>query len=250
MLSAQISSIVNAFADDKGNIEREKIILEFVSIVPFDVNSQTQLIRQLEQMGTSGEIEEFLNKLITDLYQKREQQFSEPLMRQIERWVTLTTIDNLWMDHLDAIDDLREGIGLRGYGQMDPLVEYKNEAFSMFERLMNQIDNEITHRIFRAQVQLSPEQEEAMRRQQREMVKNLPIQTKITTNKIAGKTKSDDLLSSLVQKDSKLVKFAKEQIDVRNKSPENFKVNKIGRNDPCPCGSGKKYKKCHYPDYG
>ena len=250
MLSAQIASIVNAYADDRENIEREKIILEFVSIVPFDANSQTQLIRQLEQMGTSGEIDEFLNKLITDLYQKREQQFSQELMRQIERWVTLTTIDNLWMDHLDAIDDLREGIGLRGYGQMDPLVEYKNEAFSMFERLMNQIDNEITHRIFRAQVQLSPEQEEAMRRQQREMVRNLPMQTKIVANKIAGKTKSDDLLSSLVQKDSKLVKFAKNQIDERNKSPENFKVNKIGRNDPCPCGSGKKYKKCHYPDYG
>ena len=76
------------------------------------------------------------------------------------------------------------------------------------------------------------------------------MQTKIVANKIAGKTKSDDLLSSLVQKDSKLVKFAKNQIDERNKSPENFKVNKIGRNDPCPCGSGKKYKKCHYPDYG
>ena len=75
-------------------------------------------------------------------------------MREVERWVMLSVVDNLWMDHLDAIDDLREGIGLRGYGQRDPLVEYKNEAFKMFEKLIAAIDSEIARRIFRVSVEV------------------------------------------------------------------------------------------------
>ena len=77
-------------------------------------------------------------------------------MRQVEKFVSQSVIDNLWVDHLDAIENLRQGIGLRGYGQRDPLVEYKNEAFRMFEQLINAIDDEIVHRIYKIQVQDTP----------------------------------------------------------------------------------------------
>src|SRR5512135_2343097 len=91
------------------------------------------------------------------MYEAREKQVGSDIMRHVERWVSLGVIDNLWMEHLDAIDDLREGIGLRGYGQLDPLVEYKNEAFDMFDRLMSTIDSTIVHRVYRVQVQAAPQ---------------------------------------------------------------------------------------------
>ena len=80
----------------------------------------------------------------------------QDLARQVERFVMLSVVDNLWIDHLDAVENLRQGIGLRGYGQRDPLVEYKNEAFAMFEKLIGAIDDEVVHRIYKIQVQQSP----------------------------------------------------------------------------------------------
>lgn len=147
-------------------------------------------------------------------------------MRQIEKWVGLSVVDNLWMDHLDAIDDLREGIGLRGYGHLDPLVEYKNEAYSMFERLVSGIDYEITHRIFKVQVQLSPDQLAALQKQQ---------QTTIS------KEAQQELNKQQTRRGSDLKGFQ----GLTPAGSSNRK--KLGRNDPCPCGSGKKWKKCHYP---
>ncbi|PJE67637.1 preprotein translocase subunit SecA [Candidatus Shapirobacteria bacterium CG10_big_fil_rev_8_21_14_0_10_40_9] len=184
--------------------EYESIIRGFCEIVPFDEASQTRLKSQLANLKTQDKIIEFLLKLITDLYETREKQVGPELSREIEKFAYISSIDHLWMDHLDALDDLREGIGLRGYGQRDPLVEYKNEAFSMFERLVKQIDYEVVRRIFRIQVAQRPVQN---------------VQTNIDTSDMTGVTP---------------VKAAK----------------KIGRNDPCPCGSGKKYKKCCYPKFG
>ena len=150
------------------------------------------------------------------MYDKREAAVTPEVMRQLERWVSLSVIDNLWMDHLDAIDDLREGIGLRGYGQRDPLVEYKNEAFSMFERLMGGIDSEIVQRIFKVHVELSPNQSN-----QSIKTSVLPTETVI----------------------SKAAKRMQTNTEISVKTPV-VVVNKLGRNDPCPCGSGLKYKKC------
>ena len=162
---------------------------------------------------------EFLSKLARDTYERRETQVTREIAHQIERWVSLQVIDSLWMDHLDAIDDLREGIGLRGYGQRDPLVEYKNEAFSMFERLIAGIDSEIVHRIFKVQVQLSPNQTNLPK------VTNAPAPPQ---RAVAQPTVSTPTTQASGSKPS----------------------HKLGRNDPCPCGSGKKWKKCHYPQLG
>lgn len=266
MIGGQIDGLVGMYAPEKGETDREKIIQEFVSIVPFDEPSQNQLVKQLEQMIAADEIKKFLQNLINDLYAQREKQFSPEVMRQVERWVMLTTIDNLWMDHLDAIDDLREGIGLRGYAQRDPLVEYKNEAFSMFETLMTQIDYEISHRIFRAQVQLVPGQTVTVPQGLAPTTQAIPhaptpkagrdlLSSLITrsggTQPLAGQAAStNDLLSSLLKKDSKLVKAASNQVEHRNREIAGIVKPKLGRNDPCWCGSGKKWKRCHYPQIG
>ena len=155
---AEVANVVLMYSSDESHIEREKIVTEFCAIIPFDPASQQQFLTQLQQLHTANDIVEFLEKIVVDIYDKREVAVTPDVMRQLERWVSLSVIDNLWMDHLDAIDDLREGIGLRGYGQRDPLVEYKNEAFSMFERLMAGIDSEIVQRIFKVHVELSPNQ--------------------------------------------------------------------------------------------
>ncbi len=211
-ISQQVANVVSLYADEKGEqIEREKIVTEFSSIIPFDPASQEQLLKQLEQMHSATSMSEFLTKLTSDMYEAREKQVSTDVMRQIERWVSLSVIDNLWMEHLDAIDDLREGIGLRGYGQRDPLVEYKNEAFSMFESLMATIDSEIVHRIFKVQVQLAPQVNQKLSQSP-----SIPL----------AQTPRRMQTNAPMQQSTK---------------------KKLGRNDPCWCGSGKKWKKCHYP---
>ena len=132
---------------------------------------------------------------------------------QVEKFVILSVIDNLWVDHLDAIENLRQGIGLRGYGQKDPLVEYKNEAFSMFENLINTIDDEIVHRVYKIHVHQEPQ------------VDN-PLNKAGVVENAAG--------ANIVSEVSPAEKAKAKK--------------KLGRNDPCWCGSGKKYKKCHWPN--
>lgn len=198
-IEAGIETLVAAHTTsiDEGNIN-EKIIAEFSTIIPFDENSKAQLVKQLEQRIETVEKTEFLVKLAKDLYQTREKEIGAETTRQIERWVSLSVVDSLWMDHLDTIEDLRQGIGLRGYGQRDPLVEYKKEAYSMFEQLVSAIDDEIVHRVYKVHVQ----------------------QVDQARGPATPVTPRSDLDSSVKKK--------------------------LGRNDPCPCGSGKKWKKCHY----
>jgi preprotein translocase subunit SecA len=198
----------------------EQIAQKFATMIPFDEVSQKQMISQLEQIHSMEEKITFLSNLADDVYKVREKQMGEELMRQVEKFVLLSVIDNLWMDHLDAVENLRQGIGLRGYGQKDPLVEYKNEAYKMFEQLINAIDDEVVHRIYKIQVQAPP-----MLQQEHQHIIAQP----------AG-ANSNGEVSSSIQKP----KPAGSTIDINKK--------RLGRNDPCWCGSGKKYKRCHYPN--
>ena len=234
-IDSSIESLVtmrNMESLQSGEGSVQKIIEDFLTIVPFDETSQQQLIKQLEQFENTQEKVEFLQKIARDIYDMREKQFGKELMNQIERYVNLSVIDNLWMDHLDAIENLRGGIGLRGYAQKDPLVEYKNEAFSMFEKLMNAIDDEITHRIFRIQIQQTPPESQAPQVQ----ITNTP-ESEI----------SEEASKKLKEKQRTVAQAAKQ-----NSSQNNSK--KLGRNDPCWCGKLKqdgtpvKYKHCHYPN--
>jgi preprotein translocase subunit SecA len=142
------------------------------------------------------------------------------ICREVERFVMLSVIDNLWMNHLDAIAHLQEGIRLQAYAQKDPLVEYKNEAYRMFEQLIWNIDDEIVHRIYKVHVTEEP-------------TTLSPLLRNVVTNTPASEVSED----------------ARQKARSNQQSVSNTKINnKLGRNDPCPCGSGKKWKKCHYPN--
>jgi preprotein translocase subunit SecA len=184
-----------------------------LEIIPFDDVSMKRIINELEKQADK---QVFLDKILMDVYEKREKEMGESTMRQIEKYAYLGSIDHLWMDHIDHIDDLREGVSLRGYGQRDPLVEFKNEAFNLFEGLVDRIDEELSHRIFRIGVARP--------------------QSEIPLSKARENVDTSDLTGLSGGADEALVAGKKA-----------FDKKKIGRNDPCWCGSGKKWKHCHYP---
>lgn len=218
-IQSAISAIVVMYSENYSDgSPSEQIAEKFSTIIPFDENSLKQITDQLEQIKSVEEKVAYLGDIAVNIYEEREKQMGETLSRQVEKYVMLSVIDNLWVDHLDAVENLRQGIGLRGYGQKDPLVEYKNEAFRMFEQLINGIDDEIIHRIYKIQVQEPPE----VHAQHAHMV-----------TQPAGGILGADETSSNIKKSS-----SNNQVDKK----------KLGRNDPCWCGSGKKYKKCHYPN--
>jgi preprotein translocase subunit SecA len=195
--------------------ECERMVIEFCEILPIDPNSQQRLKKEIFDLKDSEKISQMLNKMVGDIYEQRRTAIGEEMSHSLEKYVYISTIDKLWIEHLTALDNLREGIGLRGYGQRDPLVEYKKEAFEMFERLLNLIDYEIVRKIFRIQIQSQ----------------NPPPLPKMQMTEKHGEKE---------EKPKKITSTAKTISGDK----------KVGRNDPCPCGSGKKYKKCHYPQYG
>jgi preprotein translocase subunit SecA len=197
---------------EEGSID-EKVINDFTTIIPFDDSSKNQLIKQLEVANGLEQKINFLTNISHDIYDQRKKQLGSEMIAQIERYVMLSVSDTLWMDHLDAVENLRGGIGLRGYGQRDPLVEYKNEAYAMFEQLIQTIDDEVAHRIYKIQVQQAPQTHQ-----------HVVEQAAGEASGISETSNSKKQAEGLVSK------------------------KKVGRNDPCWCGSGKKYKKCHYPN--
>jgi preprotein translocase subunit SecA len=145
-------------------------------------------------------------------YDEKETLFGEQMLRWLERHILLDIVDAQWKDHLLTLDHLKEGIGLRGYGQKDPLVEFKKEAFTLFEEMMDRIDTEAVRFLFLMQPARPEDQAKQIERKQQQQQKDLQFQ--------AGSAQAEA---------PKPVRAAA----------------KVGRNDPCPCGSGKKYKKCH-----
>ena len=160
---------------------------------------------------SADELCEKLQEKASAIYAAKEQELGSPLMRELERVVMLRVVDEYWMDHIDAMQELRQGIGLRAYGQNDPIIEYKREGYDMFEEMIGAIQEETVRRLFLARVQVGGQV-------QRERVA-----------KVTGESGGGD-------------QTVKKQPVVR-------KGVKIGRNDPCPCGSGKKWKKCDCKEY-
>jgi len=147
-----------------------------------------------------------LDERAQTVYTRREKEFGSELMREIERVIMLKAVDEFWMDHIDAMSELRKGIGLRGYAQEDPIVAYKREGFDMFEQMTAMIQQETVRRMFVVRVQgKGPERERV---------------AKVTSESAGGDG------------------------TVKKQPVRKTAAQKVGRNDPCPCGSGKKYKKC------
>ena len=218
----ETSVMVNTQGFEAEKSPNQLIAEEFSTIIPFDSASIEQITTQLEQIKNNEEKTGFLLNIAKELYEKREKDMSKELARQLEKYVMLSVIDNLWVDHLDAVDNLRQGIGLRGYGQKDPLVEYKNEAFGMFDKLINAIDDEVVHRIYKMHVHSEPQPES-------------PLNAPGITQSAAGANFNSETSSG-------------SRPAANTKPAETSVKKKLGRNDPCWCGSGKKYKKCHYPN--
>jgi preprotein translocase SecA subunit len=158
------------------------------------------------------QLEQQLLDRVHAVYEERERVFTPPVMRHLETLVLLQTIDSLWKDHLLSMDHLKEGIGLRGYGQLDPLQEYQKEGFEMFETMMQQIGVDAVEKLFT--VQIARQEDVARMEQQR-------------------------------RPQSRLVMSGGGAAAAATKVETVRREDKVGRNDPCPCGSGKKYKKCH-----
>ncbi|MDG1285988.1 MAG: preprotein translocase subunit SecA [Rickettsiales bacterium] len=174
-----------------------------------------------EGIGTE-EISERVMQAVAALMQDKEKRFTEPMMRMVEKHVLLQTLDELWKDHLLQLDQLRQGIGLRGYGQKDPLNEYKREAFALFSDLLTRLRELTTNRLAHIEVQTQAPEELEPLQQTQEMHENRGPQAES-------------------EGASAQMRVRPEHRDANN--PESW--GRVGRNELCPCESGKKYKHCH-----
>lgn len=256
----------NVTAAIAGDNYAPQLISDLVKIIPFDPKSQQNLQKRLEKIGPDQtQLIQELQTLVRKTYASRNQQLGNEVASATEKQLILGTIDELWMNHLDNIEDLRQGIWLRG-DKDTVLTEYKQEAFKLFAELMNTIKTNVVERIFR--IQINPqalEQQriaEAMQRAQNanlsgtansslaEVMRAAANQqaTPATPESAAALPKSDHSASNLAAA-LKKQQAANYRETVASAAPmptsaPSQKTPKVGRNDPCPCGSGKKYKKC------
>jgi preprotein translocase subunit SecA len=172
-----------------------------------------------------------LAEKVIEHYEGKEKLFGAPVMRWLERRILLDIVDGQWKDHLLTLDHLKEGIGLRGYGQKDPLVEFKKEAFTLFEDMMGRIDTEAVRFLFlvRPAEGERPANPTAGPEEASPRPKQLEIQQRIERRQ---------------QRTQQNLQYQAGPAQAETPKPVRAGA-KVGRNDPCPCGSGKKYKKCH-----
>ena len=217
-------------AEDENDWEIQSLQGKISQVFPLEKEAgfEMESIKNDKKLGTPEKIaalSEAVFQKLKEAYNRKEQEIGEAQMRLAERMVCLRTIDTLWMSHLDEIDYLRDSVGLRGYGQRDPLIEYKREAFQMFSFLLENIRQTIVSTIFRISIVSAPESQEQ---------KNLSFK---------GGEEQEQFAS---------VKNAKAEGAKQESAPQKPIVNenKVGRNDPCPCGAKKadgtpkKYKHC------
>ncbi|MFH1601690.1 MAG: preprotein translocase subunit SecA [Candidatus Shapirobacteria bacterium] len=199
-------------------IDRGKLVLGFWEILPVEEESERERIRKKIKGKNEEGIKNILWSLAKEFYQEREKTFGPKVARDIEKSVYLHTLDNLWVDHLTSLDDLKEGVRLRGYGQRDPLVEYRKESFDLFQKLLANIEYHLARRILKIKVQMT-----------------MPGTSQTVESR-------GQIISPQAEKKEELRPSGNQKV-----RPVISGKKKPGRNDPCWCGSGKKYKKCHYP---
>ena len=165
---------------------------------------------ELKELGREA-LRQELRERVQKIYAQKETELGSELLRQLEKMVMLQVIDYHWKDHLLSMDHLRDGIGLRGYGQKDPLIEYKREGYDMFAAMMSRIKGDVLDRLFHIQAVKGEEPPPVIREPA------VPLR----------------------------MSFNRGEEEAKPQAPVHRTADKVGRNDPCPCGSGKKYKKCH-----
>ena len=179
-----------------------------------------------------------INQYTAELYKKKEELYTAPVMRQIEKRIFLLTIDKYWKDHLYNLDKLRQGINFRAYAQKDPLLEYKREAFELFERLLYNMNEELLIRIFHIVINIDTmnTNEQFLKEKQDANQNKLQYNRTELLNTMNKKTQENNV----VKQETMHNKVNPIDRDPNDKST----WGKVKRNDPCPCGSGKKYKHC------
>ena len=242
-LESEIEGILSySRSVEDGKIDPEKAVLGLLEIVPFDEGSRSSLKKQLDGGKNDEEIKTFFNKVVMDIYEGRKKELGDAVFSQIEKFAYLSSIDHMWIEHLDTIDAFEDAVKLRGYAQKDPLAEFKNEAFGMFEGLLSKIDTEVTRRLFRIGVAHAPQP-------------TIPLAQARTNVDQLDQTGLADIGDDLTaQAGTPAFASASSGNPAFSGSQSNQAVNKqtnkLGRNDQCWCGSGKKWKKCHYPLVG
>ena len=211
MLSTVISTEVQAHMGELKHMDAEnwrEVCAQFRGLFlrPDEFKFTDEELQQYDAQALT----DLLQERASDIYARKEAELGEPLMRELERVMMLRVVDEYWMDNIDAMQELRQGIGLRAYGQNDPVVEYKREGYEMFENMIAAIQEETIRRIYLARVQVGG----AVKRER--------------VARVTGESGGSD--------------------ETVKKQPVKKGVQ-IGRNDPCPCGSGKKWKKCDCAEY-
>ncbi len=211
MFTATVGALIGGAVGEGGTVDGEALrhAAAHAEGVFYAPDQLAALCREADG-ASPDKASELLLAALRDNYAARQTQFGEPVMRELERVLLLRVVDEYWMDHIDAMQELRQGIGLRAYGQSDPVVEYKREGFDMFEQMISAIQEETLRRLFTVRLRTNEELK-------RERV------AKITGTSADG--------------------------DGTVKKQPVKKTVKIGRNDPCPCGSGLKWKKCTCQEY-
>jgi preprotein translocase subunit SecA len=217
MLEEFVNDLVDKYFD---NVQIDEIKEELLRVLLVDITLQPE---EFESLGKDQLTVKILNTA-KDFYNKKEAMITSELMARLERYAVLSVIDHKWKEHLREMDDLKEGIGLRAYGQKDPLVEYKAEAFKLFVTLLEEIRNDVVSFAFK----FFPQAPEEVQNQRRQPARRMVTSKQETTNIGLAGNRQDD---NGPQQAGKL-----QPVQVEDK---------VGRNDPCPCGSGKKYKNCH-----
>ena len=205
MIRSGISNQVTLHSGEHGKLDEDGVreILGSLEGMYFPRGMVTETPAELAVMGEDELTELFFNAAVTT-YERKEEAVTSPIMRELERVVLLRVVDEYWMDHIDAMQELRQGIRLRAYAQVNPIDAYKKESLEMFEEMISAIQDETVRRIFSARIKSEAE-----------------VKRERVAEGIVATTAGDGSVK---------------------KQPR--KVQKIGRNDPCPCGSGKKYKQC------
>ncbi|HTX15670.1 MAG TPA: preprotein translocase subunit SecA [Candidatus Baltobacteraceae bacterium] len=181
---------------------------------------------------------------VRERYEQKETLFGAPTLRWLERHILLDIVDAQWKDHLLTLDHLKEGIGLRGYGQKDPLVEFKREAFTLFEGLMDRIDNESVRFLFLVR---PAEPQQAAAAAPRSAAVAAPARSGDGSTPAPDAAPASAIARQIEQRQKRQQQNLQFQAgSAPAEAPKPVRAGaKVGRNDPCPCGSGKKYKKCH-----
>lgn len=223
-ISQEMENLVSFHSAEEEKIDMKEIYEGMKNIISADKSVENKL-KEIKNDSAKNSAEkvsamtQYLSGLAKEAYNKKEQEIGTESMRGIEKAVILQTMDMMWMSHLDEMDYLRDGIGLRGYGQRDPLIEYKREAYLIFSHLMDNIRATIVRTIFKVNI-VTPQAQEKPAQNSLNYSGGGEVEQFGAAKKEEGGKTEEKKLSPIVNKD------------------------RVGRNDPCPCGSGKKYKKC------